>query len=141
MDALERIGLKQFKENTRFADYFRMCEGKVSYIELSELVPQLREVSNLLDDFELPTTIRHYDILGIIINYLRSVISEGKDKFHATNIDEIAANEYQRTKTELVHKYVNEQINNEILLKLTERGLDPSRTDFNSSGSNSFSRT
>jgi hypothetical protein len=130
MDALELIGLTQFRENQRFCDYYRMCEGKLSYMEISELIPQLREVSNLLEEFEIPNTIRHYDILGIIVNYLRSIMNEGRDKFHPTNIDEISSNEYIRTKSELIHKFINEEVEKEIQLRLLDRGINPDKTDF-----------
>jgi len=132
MDSLESIGLKQFEENTRFLDYYKMCENKVSYTELSDLIPQLREVENILEDFDIPSTIKHYDILGIILNYLQSVIAENKDKFTPTNIDEISSNEYIRDKTEFYRKFISEEWGKELKIKLVNVGLYPDRQDFES---------
>lgn len=132
LDALENEGLRQLNDNKRFSDYYRMTEGKVSYQELSELVPQLREVENLLDDFEIPSNIKHYDLLGIILNYLETVMIDNEDKFHPTNIDEIASNEREREQSRLMLSYFKEQFQNELDAVLLNQGIDRNKSDFNS---------
>lgn len=132
MDSLERIAIKQFEENKRFVDYFRMSSGKVSYTELSALIPQLRELETLMDDFQVPSTIRHYDLLGIIVNYLQSVMVENKDKFNPVNIDEISSNERQRKQSELMQKYFLEQWNKELAIRMINKGIDVNKNNFKS---------
>lgn len=130
LDALERVGLKQYRENIRFADYYRMSEGKVSHREVADIIPQLREVSGLLDKINIPTSLQHYDLLGIIVNYLQSVMVANKDKFYPTETGEIYSNERTRKLNELLHDYILQEWNKELNLKLIEAGLDPSRSVF-----------
>jgi hypothetical protein len=132
LDALERIGIKQFNENKRLVDFYRMTQGKVSFSELSELMPQLREVEQLMDDFKIPTTIKHYDVLGQVLNYLEAVVLGNKDKFHPTNIDEIASNERMRIQTEMLQQYIAAEWEKELRLKMINAGIDLERTEFES---------
>ena len=125
MDALERIGITQFRENLKFKDFYRMVEGKLSYSELSEVAPQLREVGELLDDLEIPTFLKHYDLLGIIVNALIGEYAQNSDKFNVKNIDEISEGEYQRDKKELVVKYIKEEFDKELSRRMIERGINP----------------
>lgn len=130
MDTLENIGLRQFRENTRFSDYYRMTRGQVSYQQLSEFIPQLRELEGLLDDFKIPTTIRHYDLLGIILNYLETVMMGNRDVFHPTNIDEIATNEREREQSRLMLNYFRQEFEKELDRGFLEKGVDRNRTEF-----------
>ena len=113
MDALERIGVRQMKENLRFKDLYRMVEGKLSHSELSEVIPQLSELDEALKDTSVPTFIKHYDILGIIIRALRGEYLAHSDSFAVTQVDEIASNEYLREKTRLLQEYITDKWNKE----------------------------
>lgn len=44
LDVLESIGIKQFKQNLKFRDFYRMIEGKLVYSDYLDIPPQLREV-------------------------------------------------------------------------------------------------
>lgn len=125
MDALERIGIVQLKDNLKYRDFYRMVEGKMSYSELSEVIPQLREVGEMLDDLDIPTFLKHYDLIGIIINAMIGEYVQNTDKFNVTNVDEISTNEYERTKKELVTNYIQEEFKKELDKRLIERGLNP----------------
>ena len=131
-DALERIGIIQFSENLRFRDFYRMVEGKMSYMELSQVMPQLKEVEKRLEDLEIPAYLRHYDIIGIIVNALAGELLNSADKFTVTNVDEIASNEYLRTKSNLLNEYVKESFNKELQLRLIQAGIDPFKDQFQS---------
>lgn len=130
MNALERIGIQQFNDNLRFVDYYRMTEGKVSYTEISALMPQLSQVEDILDDLEIPNTIRHYDLLGIIVKYLQTVMMENRDKFHPMTVDEISSNEKQRALGDALKMYIKNKWGEELNRKLIEAGLDPTKDDF-----------
>lgn len=125
MDALERIGIKQYYENQKFKDLYRMTTGKMAYSELADVIPQLREVGEMLEDMEIPTFIKHYDLIGIIINALIGEYTQNTDKYNVTNIDEISTTEYERTKKDLVTKYIKEELNKEFELKLIKEGMNP----------------
>lgn len=44
MDALEAIGLKQYDRNQMYRDYYLMADGKLSFMEMADVIPQLRNV-------------------------------------------------------------------------------------------------
>lgn len=125
MDALERIGITQLKENLKFKDLYRMIEGKLSYSELSEVIPQLSELEDKLKEAHIPSFLKHYDILGIIIRAMRGEYISNIDKFTVTEVDEIASNEYLREKTEQLQKYIADKWNKELELRLISRGYLP----------------
>jgi len=125
MDSLESIGLIQLRDNLKFKDFYRMIEGKMSYSEISEVIPQLREVEQMMDDLDIPTFLKHYDLIGIIINALVGEYMLNRDKFNVTNIDEISTNEYERTKQDLVGKYIQEEFEKQLNLRLVKAGYNP----------------
>lgn len=125
LDALERIGIRQLKDNIKFKDFYRMINGQFSYKEISEVIPQLREVGNLMEDLEIPSYIKHYDLIGIIINAMVGEYLQNGDKYNVTNIDEISTTEFERDKTELVLRYVKEQFQKELNKKVAQRGMNP----------------
>lgn len=125
MDALERIGVIQTRQNLRFKDFYRMVEGKMSYSELSEVIPQLREIEEVLDDLDIPTYIKHYDLVGIIVNALVGEYMRNSDKFNVTNVDEISTTEYEREKGDLMTKYLKESFEKELNRRLIQQGINP----------------
>lgn len=130
MDALERIGLQQVRENLRFKDLYRMVEGKLSYSELSEVIPQLSELEEGLKQAHIPSFLKHYDILGIIIRAMRGEYISNVDKFSVTETDEIASNEYLREKTDKLQKYIADKWNKELELRLISKGINPQGGEF-----------
>lgn len=131
LDALEDIGLKQLRENSVFKDFYRMVEGKMAFSEITDVIPQLREVEETLDDLRLPTFIKHYDLIGIIVNGLVGEYMLSVDKFNVTNIDEISTTEYERDKKNLVQKYIKEQFDKELNKRLIENGINPDPASLN----------
>lgn len=125
MDALESIGRRQLVDNMKFADAFRMVEGKMSYSELSEVMPQYREVEDLLSDVELNTWVRHYDIIGVIVNTMVGELTSQSDKYSISTIDDISTNEYIREKTDKMWSYIQEKFGKELELRLIQRGINP----------------
>ncbi len=125
IDALENIGLRQLNDNLKFKDFYRMVEGKMSYQELSEVMPQLREVEQALGDIDLPTFLKHYDLIGIIVNAMVGEYMQYADKFNVVNTDEIGTNEYIRKKEELLGRYISEEFEKELNLRLLRYGINP----------------
>jgi len=131
LDALENIGIRQLRENSVFKDFYRMVEGRMAFSEITDVIPQLREVEETLDDLRLPTFIKHYDLIGIIINGLVGEYMQNVDKFNVTNTDEISTTEYERDKKNLVQKYVKEQFDKELNKRLIENGINPDPNSLN----------
>lgn len=125
LDAFESIGLKQFRENLKYTDIFRMINGKMSFTEMSEAMPQYREVEKVLNDVEIPTFLRHYDIIGIIINALAGELMSNSDKFSINTNDEVSSNEYLRTKTDKLWETIQSDLERELETRLLNLGINP----------------
>lgn len=132
LDDFERIGVDQLSDNYHFIDYYRMIDGDLSHQELSEVIPELENVQDLLDGVGIPTFLKHYDLIGIIINVLVGNYMEMQDLFHVTDTGEIANNEYLREKDEMFKAFLKEKIDAEVNLHLMNNGIDPQKTDFKS---------
>lgn len=129
MDALEREGIKQYRRKLKYRDFYRMIEGKMSYTELSDAIPQLRELEDMMDLANLDTKLKHYDVLGIIVNALIGEYMSTTDKFRVVNIDEISSNEFLRTKKDFLIRYVQEKIEKEVMARMMQMGINPFHED------------
>lgn len=139
IDALEREGLKQIRQNMRFVEYRKMTQGLFSYhSDLNSAMSDFnmpwfdKEIRSLREQAAIPTYIRHYDFIGIITNALASIYSDLDDRYRVESSDEYSTNEYIRQKTELLHKYAQQVFTQELNQMLLMRGLDPNKDDFQS---------
>jgi hypothetical protein len=132
MDSFEYIGLRQLHENLTFFDNFRMVDGKLTFQELSDVVPHLSSLEDLLSGAGIPTFLRHYDITSIIVNTITDKYIDLQDKFHVTDTGEVAQNEFLRFKDEEIRKLIAEIIDNTVNTHLAEQGLTPEGKKFNS---------
>ncbi len=132
LDGYERIGLKQFQENLTFVDFYRMIDGKMSYQELKEVIPHMDKFEDLMDGVGIPTFLKHYDIMGVIINALVGKLISFQSKYHIVDSGEVAQNEYLRFKTQEIQKVLADIIDNEVKIHLAENGLTPEGKTFNS---------
>jgi hypothetical protein len=132
LDAFEHIGMTQFNENVEFVDYYRMVEGDLAYQELAEVIPQMDNVQDLLDGVGIPAFMKHYDIIGILINAIVGKYIDYQDKFHITDTGEVADNEFLRFKSDELNGHLTNILENHINMKFAERGIDPAGQQFNS---------
>lgn len=134
MDVFENVGKNQIQKNMKFNDIFRMIEGKMSYTELSEAIPKFRELQKVLDDVNIDTWVRHYDIIGIIINGLLGEYSTNGDKFFIATIDEVSTSEFAREYTDRMLEYLETFLQKDLQTKLALAGYDESleTIEFNS---------
>jgi hypothetical protein len=132
LDSLEAVGRTQYLDNLRLLENFEMVKGRFIYNHYFETEGYTDFMAQLTREFELPSYLRHYDIVSQVINTLSGEYQKRPDIFRIRNHSESAQNEFQRTKTELLVKYVTSQIDAEITAKLLEEGLDPERADFES---------
>jgi hypothetical protein len=109
-----------------------MIEGKVTYQELSEIAPHMKDIQSLLDGVGVPSFIKHYDIIGIIVNAIIGYYNNMQPKFHVTDTGEVAQNEFLRFKNESFKKVLLSIIENTIKLHLAENGLDENNKQFES---------
>lgn len=123
MDSFENIGIKQISENMSFNDLYRMVDGKMAHQELSEVIPHLDNMESLLNGVGIPTFIKHYDILGTIVNELVGKFQDFQDKFHVQDVGEIAKNEFLRFKDQEIQKLLTDLFNKETEIRMAEMGL------------------
>lgn len=139
IDALEREGVKQIRSNIRFTEYRKMMDGHFTYASdvnhgMSDFdMPWFdKEIRMLREKAAIPTYIKHYDFIGIIVNALASIYSDLDDRYRVESSDEYSTNEYIRQKTELLHKYAQQMFTQELNKMLLMRGFDPNKSDFES---------
>ena len=95
LDALEIEAHKQYFENLdKFQDFYDMYDGTLSSREIREYVPGFDKAFDLLEAIDMPTYLRHFDILGAIINALVGKFLAFQAKFHVTESGEVAENEF-----------------------------------------------
>lgn len=125
LDVFESIGLKQFHENLKYSDYYKMVEGTLVYTDILDEEPDLlKDIRTLREEFELPTYLQHYDIIGEAVNTIVGEWMQTKDKFRFDTIDEVSTNEYIRDKTELLKEFAQKTFQLELNKRLLARGFD-----------------
>lgn len=130
MDALEAIGRQQFYNNLRLVENYEMVKGRFIFSHYIDREDYGDMVSQLTREFELPSHLRHYDIISQVINTLSGEYQKRPDIFRAKAYDEYAQNNYLRAKTDMLLQYVQEELDTYINSKLLEEGLDPYKNDF-----------
>lgn len=130
MDALEAMGRAQYVENLKLIENYEMVKGRFIYNHYFQQEGYTDFLAQLSREFELPSYLRHYDIISQVINTLSGEWQKRPDVFRVKNFSEDATNEFERTKTDLLHKYVNSKIQATVVQKLYEQGLDPNKEDF-----------
>lgn len=132
MDALELIGLKQLEENKKYRDFYRMKEGNLSVMELSDVIPHLKDIESLRDDVRIPSFLKHYDIIGTIVNAFVGWLGNLSDQYNVVGLDETEVNQYTATKESLLYKYIQETLDQRIKQEMLNRGIDPDYNNFQS---------
>jgi len=132
MDTLENIGLKQIRENRVFADYRKMQQGRLVYSDFDETQTDLRGIQSLRQEQKLPTFLKHYDIIGRIINLLAGEFNKQKDTINIVSTDVFSTGEFLREKDSKIREFTESYFNKELEIGLIEKGLDPFKEDFQS---------
>lgn len=133
MDAFESIAREQIIENSAYNDFYRMCDGDMSLSELKDVAPGLSDnYAEALADFDIPSYLKHYDIIGILINTLVGKWEDFKNNHYVTDVGEVAQNDYLRFRDEEFKKLMSQTIDNAIKLGLAKKGLTPEGKEFSS---------
>lgn len=123
LDGFENIAIVQFNENLKFVDYYRMIEGRMAFRELAEVAPQLESLDDLLNGVGVPTFIRHYDIMGQVVNTIVGSYTDRSFKYHITDTGEFGQNEFLRMQDDKVSKSLQEILDFHVKKGLAEKGL------------------
>jgi hypothetical protein len=125
MDALDAVGRQQFQMNMRLLENYEMIKGKfipTHYTDGDEGYTDM--IGQLHKEFNLPSYLRHYDIMAQVINTLSGEWQQRPDLFVVKDESEHASNEFNRTQTDHLQKYVISKIQAEVSKKLIDAGID-----------------
>jgi len=124
LDMLDQIARRQFLEKMSLVENYQMVKGKFIYHHYFEYDGYKDVLSTLAEDFDMPSYLRHYDIISPMLHQLIMEYMNREETLRAYAYDEHSTNEYRRIKTRLLQKYVAKKINDEINALLKEEGLE-----------------
>jgi hypothetical protein len=132
MDALENIGKRQYTENQKLLENYEMIKGKFIFQHYLDREDYADYINRLTHELNLPSYLRHYDIISQVINSLVGEQQARANIFKVRSHDENATSQYQRDKTQMLQDYVKNQIDTEVNRRLQQKGIDPNKKDFSS---------
>lgn len=133
MDALESIGLSQLSDNIGFRDFYKMTEGSLVYSDYGIDEGILGKIKSLGGDMEIPSFLKHYDIIGILVNQMVGEWIGMRDEFTIDSVgDEVSQNDFISERTERVQEYSRQSFDLELKKRLIERGINPEGQEFES---------
>jgi len=132
MDSLETIGRQQFYWNLRLVENYEMVRGKFIYSHYIDREEYGDMISQLTREFDLPSHLRHYDIISQVINTLSGEYQKRPDLFRVKAYDQYAQNNYLRAKTDMLFQWAKEELDTYVNTRLLQEGLDPNFQDFDS---------
>lgn len=130
MDTLENIAFKQIRENRVFADYRKMQQGRLVYSDFDETQTDLRGIAATRAQEKLPTFLKHYDLIGRIINLLAGEFNKQRDTLNIVSTDIFSKSEFLREKDSKMREFTENYFNKIIEIGLIEKGIDPERKEF-----------
>lgn len=132
IDNLENIGRNQYHNNLKLAENYEMIKGRFIFEHYFKDEGYADMVTQLTKEFDIPSYLRHYDIISQVINTLSGEWQKRPDNFRVKSYGERYDNDFLRAKMDMLLNYVQYNINNEINRKLIEKGIDPNKQDFTS---------
>lgn len=138
MQALYTDATRQMNRNYVFADIRKMAQGEFTYraVDIEHTYtdsPWVEDHYNKLGGkVGVPTHIKHFDFIGIIVNAITGIYGDMPDLYRVDSIDEYSTNEYIRQRTEGLNQYAQAVFKAEIDRMLIANGLNPDKQDFQS---------
>lgn len=123
LDRLEEIGLRQIRRNLVFDEYYKMVEGDLAYTDYEEEPEILKEVIDIRQKADIPSYVRHFDIIGQVTKHLQGKYNDTKHKFVVDFFDEIGKNEYDREFSNRIFEFTQQVFNVELELRLLRNGV------------------
>lgn len=130
LDALESEALRQYQENLEFKKYRDMISGKLVYTEVTNkdrdfIYDQMLQIKQEADNKEVPSYLRHWDLMYPILSIFSGEILLDEDKFRFDTTDEVSTNEYIREKTARLSKYSELKFKEELNKIMLLQGITP----------------
>lgn len=133
MDALETEGLKQYMENLKYLDYYKMMSGKMVYREVigEDIDILFNYTQQAKEELNINTSLRHWDLMYPIVARFTGEWAETEDRFRFDSTDDASTNDYIREKSLRLNKYVEAKFQTELNKALLLSGYDV-KQDFQS---------
>lgn len=127
LDNLEREGLRQYMENLPMSDYYRMCEGSLSYVDLME--EDADSLYSYVQDFkqekmDIPKGLRHWDLMFPLVSKIVGEWAMQYDKLRFDTTDETSTNDYIRERTARLQQYSEALFKRELDKMMVLNGID-----------------
>lgn len=133
MNRLEEIGLYQLSKNVAFTDYRDMFEGRLVYQDFDDTLSTTKDIAKFRrEDLDLPTYIKHFDLIGIIVKQLAGELDKQKDQIRVDSVDAFSRAEYFREKNTQIRQYTQDYFKLELQRLLILKGINPEKKDFQS---------
>lgn len=130
MDALEVMGTNFLFYNKDTRKNYEIISGKFNiddYIDNYEVY----DLSTMIyQEMKLPSFLKHYDIISKAINLFVGEYTKRPDVLRVVAEDSDSTNQRIRVKTDLMKQYIQTSIQQEVMAKIMQLGLDPSKEDF-----------
>lgn len=124
LDRLEEIGLRQVRKNLVFDEYYRMVEGDLAYTDYEEQPEILKHVSDIRQKADIPSYVRHFDLIGQITKHLQGKYNDTKHKFVVDFFkDDVSKNEYDREFSNRIFEFTKQVFSTELELRLLRNGV------------------
>lgn len=131
MDSLENIARRQFHGKQGILNNYKLINGELIVSEYVDTTPtedeEKEEGFNLLEyvseKLALPGFIKNYDIIGQPVRTLEGEMDAFPDVFNVKGYGDIFDNERDRVKTQLLHDWLMQHINETIGVEVENRIL------------------
>lgn len=131
MDRLEQIGIQQVVKNMSLREYRKMYEGRLVHQDFADTAEVTQSIASFgLDKVQVPSYIKHYDIIGLIVNQLAGEFDNQKDTIRVDSIDPFSDAEYFREKNTQIRQFTKQYFELELKKGLVMQGINPEGQEF-----------
>ncbi len=125
LDKMAEIAERQVNRNGNLLKNYQMIRG-VFIPEFYVTDDGYKDmIASLTTEFELPSYLRHFDIIASTVNTMSGEWQEHPDNYMIRRVDEFGTNEFLRKKKMMIDQFITEQLQIEINTNLIKKGLDP----------------
>jgi len=131
MERLEHIGLQQVSRNMSLREYRKMYEGGLVHQDFADTAEVTQAVASMgLEELKVPSYIKHFDIIGLIVNQLAGEFDNQKDTIRVDSIDPFSDGEYFREKNTQIRQFTQQYFEMELKKGLLMQGINPEGVEF-----------
>jgi len=130
MDSLEAIGRYSFYNNIELQKNYQIMQGRFNVEDYIDTFEAYDMSSIIYQEMKLPSFLKHYDVTTKAVKLIIGEFLRRPDITRVVAKDITTSNEKLRIKSDLVWSFLNQAVEQEIVPKLIQMGLDPQKNDF-----------